>query len=61
MVVQVILPKRNEGTGDGAETEGMTTPITTQLETHPIGKHQSLTLLMTLWYVCKWESSMTVL
>ena len=32
-----------------------------QLETHSLGKHQSLTLLMILCYACRQESSMAVL
>jgi len=32
-----------------------------QLEIHPIGKHQSLTLLMILCYACRQKSSMAVL
>jgi hypothetical protein len=45
-----ILSTRNAGTGDGAETGGLA-----QLETQPIGKHQSLTLLMVLCYACRQE------
>ena len=38
---KLILSTRNAGTGDGAETEGMAN----QLETHSMGKHQSLTTI----------------
>jgi hypothetical protein len=51
-----ILSTRNAGIGDGAETEG----IVNQLETYPIYKHQSLTLLMILCYACSQGSSMAV-
>ena len=35
---------------DGAEIEGMANQCLTQLETHPMGKNQPLTLLMILCY-----------
>jgi hypothetical protein len=46
-----ILSTRNVGIEDGAGTEGATSQYWAQLETHPLGKHQSLTLLMILCYV----------
>jgi hypothetical protein len=41
-----ILSTSNAGTGEGAETEGMANQQLAQLETDPMGKPQSLTLLM---------------
>jgi hypothetical protein len=49
-----ILCTRNAGTGDGAETDGRAK----QFETHPMGKHQSLTLLVILCYACRQKPSM---
>ena len=34
--------------GDGAESQGMANQYLAQIETHSMGKHQSLTLLMIL-------------
>jgi hypothetical protein len=56
-----ILSTRNASTGHGAETEGMTKQYQVQLETHPMGKHQSLTLSMILCYACRQDPSMAVL
>ena len=42
---------------DGAENEGIGRLHPAQLETHPIGKHQSLTLL-TIYFVILPESSL---
>ena len=50
-----ILSSRNSG------TEGMANQNPAQLETYPMTKHQSLTQLMILCYVCRQESSMAVL
>ena len=41
-----ILSSSNAGTGDKAETEGMTNQKFTQAEMHPMSKRQSLPLLM---------------
>jgi hypothetical protein len=49
------LSIRNAGTEDGVETEGMANQA--QLETFPMGKHQSLILC----YAFRQESSMAVL
>ena len=48
-----ILSTRNAGTRDGPETEEKATQNQTQHKTYPKGKHQSLTLLMILCYVCR--------
>ena len=40
---------------DGAETEGMANQQTVQLKTYPMGKHQSITLLMIPCYACRLE------
>jgi hypothetical protein len=45
---------------DRAETQGMANPWVPQLKTHPMGKNQSLTLLMVLCYACR-EPSKIVL
>jgi hypothetical protein len=46
---------------DGAETEGMANQWLPQIETHPMGKNQSLTMLMILYYAYTQELSITVL
>jgi hypothetical protein len=46
---------------DRAETEGMNNHKFVQIETHPMGKNQSLILLMMLCHVCRQEHSITVL
>jgi hypothetical protein len=43
---------------EGAETEGRANQKPAQLETHLMGKHQSLTLLIALYYTCRHESNM---
>lgn len=53
-------PKNNAGTWDGAETEGMISQQQAQLDTHPMGKHRSLTVLIKLCYACKQKPSMTI-
>jgi hypothetical protein len=46
---------------DGAETEGKANQWPVELETHPMGTKQSLTLRMVLYYACKQEASITIL
>ena len=46
---KIILTENNTRMGDGAETEEMANQDPAQLETHPMGNHQSLTLLMILY------------
>jgi hypothetical protein len=46
---------------DRAEREGMTKQWLPQTETYPMGKNQSLTLLMIFCYVCWQEPGITVL
>jgi hypothetical protein len=56
-----IQSTRNVGMEDGAETDRMANQQLAQPETHSMGKHQSLTLLMILCYTCRQESNMAVL
>jgi hypothetical protein len=44
---------------DGAEIEGMANQWLTQIEIHPIGKKQSLILLMILCYACRQDPRVT--
>jgi hypothetical protein len=41
---------------DKAETEGLANQWLAQIETHPMGKNQFLTLLMKLCYACRQET-----
>ena len=45
----------------GAGIRGMANQQLAQLETHPMGKKQSLILLMILCYACRQEYNITVL
>jgi hypothetical protein len=55
-----VLSTRNAGTMMSRDRETKQS-ITIQLETHPMDKHQFLTLLMVLCYACRQEHSVTVL
>jgi hypothetical protein len=55
-----IPSTRNAGWGEG-EQRLREWPANNPLENHPMGKHQSLTLLMILCYAHRQESSMAVL
>ena len=44
---------------DSSDTDGMTEQEQSQNETHPMGKHGSLTLLMRLSYDCRQKPSIT--
>ena len=46
---------------DRVKIEGMANQCLAQLETHPKGKNQFLTLLMIVCYACRQEPSITVL
>ena len=45
---------------DRAEMEGTASQRLVQIETHSMGKKQSMTLLMIFCYACRQESSITI-
>jgi hypothetical protein len=46
---------------DRGKMEGIANQQLAQIETHPMGKKQSLTLLMILCYACRHDPNITVL
>ena len=46
---------------DRGKMEGIANQQLAQIETHPMGKKQSLTLLILIYYAYKQEPSLTVL
>ena len=55
-----VLNTRNAGTKIEQRLREWQTNNWAQFETHPMGKHQSLALLMILCYACREETSITV-
>ena len=55
------IPEKLVGVQRWSKDCGNGQPKPVKLETHPMGKHQSLTLLMILCYACRQESSVALL
>ena len=57
----IVLPTKCGGLKNGAEFEGRANQRLAQLENHAIKVSPFLTLLMTFCYICRQESSITVI